>query len=278
MKYSFSLSVIFLLVLMSQVSSAGTITIRDSVYADSIYLFPFGTDKVVTPERAFGAPDSQYAHFGPLGLGPLLDLMFTHSDGVTALTIQKNATVHIWGMADTLVDSSAAQVKFVKTDPDGVIVNESQWYILGDGLNTITLADTEYTYLEFTLTGTEFNPGSQGYYLDAVLLVQDRDSTTSGGSVGRHLDPRATQIVASYPNPFVASAQQTNVTVRLAKAGNAVLRIFDVLGHEVTAVSLGYLGAGDYHVPVGMTEPQMYFARLYVDGVPTARAYRLIAQ
>jgi len=278
MKYSLSLCVVLLVTLFCQNSSAGTITVHDSTYADSIYLYPFGTDKVVTPENAFGVPDSQYAHMGPLGLGPLLDLMFTHTDGVTALTMQKNAKISIWGKKDASVDTSAAQVKFVKTDPDGVILYESQIYILEDGLNVITLGDKDYTFMEFTLTGTEFQPGSKGYLIDAVQLVQDRDSATGGGSVSRSAIANASRVVSSYPNPFISTSQQPTVIVHVATPGDAELKIFDALGREILVSSLGYVGAGDYLVPVTLTEPQVYFARLFVGNIPSGPAYRLLAQ
>jgi hypothetical protein len=276
MKYSFSLCVAVILSLMFEVSSATTITVRDSVYADSIYLYPFGADKVLDPMNVFGPPDSIYAHLGPLGLGPLLDLMFTASDGVNALSIDDSATIMIWGKKDITVDSSAAQVKFIKIDPDGVILYESQQYIIEDGLNTITIPNKGYTFLEFTLTGTEFKPGSQGYLLDAVLLLQNRDSTVA--SVKRVFPQNASGIRSGYPNPFIASSQQTTVVFRMEHAGDAAVKIFDALGREINAISLGMLDVGDHLVPVSAPKPQVYFARLYLNGIPTGSVYRLIAQ
>lgn len=282
MKYSFSLCVVLFLLLSVQNSSAGTITVHDSTYADSIYLNPDGAYKVSEPQNALGVPDGQFAHFGSLGIGPFLDIMFTATNGVNALTIQDTSTIYIWGKQDPDVDTSAAQVKFIKIDAEGAILYESQKYYITDTLTIIQLYGKEYTYMEFSLTENnepgDTTPGSKGFFLDAVLLVQDRDSTFADVSVGRNSRPAASRIVSSYPNPFLAVSQQTTVIFKLDRPGDAAIRIYDALGREAGGMSFGILDAGEHTLPFTASEPQLYFARLYLDGVPTGPAFRLVAQ
>src|SRR5688572_11400117 len=152
MKYSFSLCVALLLLLSVQNSSAGTITVHDSTYADSIYLNPDGAYKVLQPEHSLGVPDGQFAHFGSEGIGPFLDIMFTSTNGVNALTIQDTSTIYIWGKKDPNVDTSAAQIKFIKIDAEGVILYESPKYFISDSFTVIKLYSKDYTYMEFSLT------------------------------------------------------------------------------------------------------------------------------
>ncbi len=282
MKYSFSLCVALLLLLSVQNSSAGTITVHDSTYADSIYLNPDGAYKVAEPQNALGVPDNLFAHFGSAGTGPFLDIMFTSTNGVNALTIQDTSTIYIWGKQDPGVDTSAAQVKFIKINDEGAILYESQKYYITDTLTVIQLYGKDYTYMEFSLTENnepgDTIPGSKGFFLDAVLLVQDRDSTFIEQSVGRNSRTSASRIVSSYPNPFVSASQQTTVVFKLDRPGDAAIRIYDALGREVGGMGFGMLGAGEHTLPFTASEPQIYFARLYLDGVATGPAFRLVAQ
>lgn len=271
MKYGFILC--FLLTPFIASYADTTYVIRDSIYADSVY----GDFAMQLPAEATGYPDSSYASFTG---GALLDLTFRAYGGIKLRAMLKGAEVRFWGKKTPEVDSSAAKVIFFKTDQFGNPQYESTPYYIGEGLTTITL-DRDYTYIEFSLTESnepgDTIPGSQGYLLDAVLLLQNRDSIVIEGAVSGNPLASASAIVANYPNPFVAAAG-TTLLVRMESPGDASLYIFDISGREVERMPLRMLEAGDHLVPISVPQPQVYLARLFVDGIPTGTVYRITAR
>jgi hypothetical protein len=227
---------------------------------------------------ASGAPDNSFASFP--GSGELY-LAFRAHGSTTLRAIQKGAVVSIWGKKDESVDSSAAKVIFYRYDEFGVPLYESAPYYISDTLNVITL-DKEYTTLTISLTEGDDGDtilGSQGFLIDAVLLLQNRDSIVKTGGVVHHdLNSKRSGILGNYPNPFIAATQHTTMLVRLDKTADVSVRIYDGIGREVGVITSGVLSSGDHSIEVSVTQPQVYLARLFLDGIPSGAPFKLTAQ
>src|SRR5579883_2897396 len=194
---------LLLLVVLGLSAAKSSATVRDTVYADSVYQGV--STGVVSPSHIYGKPDSQYAKITQSG--PLLDIVFyRHSGNVVTknlLPIKAHSTVIVWCKKDLNVDTSAGAMTFNGFDTFGDLFSTNQ-YVLGDGMNIIQTPDTDYTYLEFTLPGT-FAPVAKSFYIDAVELIEDTTQAASSSvpltslsaTVGLH---------AAYPNPFVGSS------------------------------------------------------------------------
>jgi hypothetical protein len=64
-----------------------------------------------------------------------------------------------------------------------------------------------------------------------------------GGSGGQLNVPSRIRLGQNFPNPFNPS---TNIRFGIPRAGLVTLRVYDVLGREVSIVESGLFGAGEY--------------------------------
>ncbi len=102
------------------------------------------------------------------------------------------------------------------------------------------------------------------------LLVRFRtpDMTTGADDV-----PQARAALSCRPNPF---NPRTEIRMVVPRAGEAVVRVFDVQGRVVRTLRAGRVAAGEHAVTWqgrtdsgGEAASGVYFARLYLDGRPT---------
>lgn len=242
----------------------------DSVYADSIY----AANGIIDTAFCLHKPDGNFSKFDN---GAELDLMFRRMGGEKVHIIKKQSVLYIWGKKDLTVDSSSGQVILVQTDQDGVPVYQSAAYILGDGLNIITVPDSEFAYLQFGLPGGFDPKGSKSYFLDAVMIKQDTSYPQT--SVRSSFEAPRSAIIANYPNPFIAGqASTTNLVIRLENDANVEVIVSDALGREVRHLSAGMLPFGESTIPLSVEASGYYFARLVVNGVIQPRMYKLTAR
>ena len=262
---------LLLLVVLGLSATESFATVRDTVYADSVYQGV--STGVISPSHIYGKPDSQYAKITQSG--PLLDIVFYRHSGSTVtktiLPIKANSTIVVWCKKDLSVDTSAGAVTFNGFDTFGDLFSTDQ-YVLGDGMNVIQTPDTDYTYLEFTLPGT-FSPLAKSFYIDAVELIEDTSQAPSGVPIA-HLNATI-GLRAAYPNPFVGNS---NVSFTLAEGGNAEIALVNSVGVEVRRTSLGYLEAGEQAFSFEEHDRGMYFLRLYVDGMPLGAPIKVLSE
>jgi hypothetical protein len=263
MKICFSFLAFFLLLGVSSNTQAAVVI--DSVWADSIrYDLSLG---ITSPELILGPSDNKFALFEN---GAEIELLFKSKNGSGSRPIKKGATVHVYCQKHHPTDSSAGLIKFDKLAVDETILYSTQYYLLHEGLNEITLPDMEYTVANLTIA-----LGSTGFKVDAVQLIQEEDKV----SVPRSYEMSGSRIVSNYPNPFL-SGDGNGTTLRFSLERDAEIGIvvLDALGREVSHHSLGMMAQGLQEARVSVPESGMYIARLVVDGQMTSSYYKLIAK
>ncbi len=239
----------------------------DSVYADSVYATNVITD--IQAKAALGKPDNSLVTFGNAAL---LDLMFRNHAHTKSLIIKANSTVLVWGKKDISVDSSAGQLVFYEIADDGSIQYNSMPFILGDGLNIITVPNQDFSYIELSLAepGPHAVNFSKSYLVDALALLQD---TTPVFSVSQQrLFVNST---SSYPNPFISN---TTIHFDLQTEGEVQLAVIDGLGKETDRANAGYLESGIHEIPLSIKTPGFYFVRIFVNGQPIGAPLKITSR
>ncbi|MDH3253068.1 MAG: T9SS type A sorting domain-containing protein, partial [Ignavibacteria bacterium] len=117
--------------------------------------------------------------------------------------------------------------------------------------------------------------GEATAYFDNIRFVAPTPPTWPGADRQIPLDYALEQ---NYPNPFNPS---TTITFSLPRAGNADLRVFDLLGREVATIAKGEFQAGTYNFvfdPSGdrHLSSGVYFYRLQVGDFVETRKMMLM--
>ena len=133
---------------------------------------------------------------------------------------------------------------------------------------TIIIPDTGFNAISVSVA---VDSGGNSFWIDAITLVQAGEAGVSGSSAPQQA------VLESYPNPF-EHASPVTVHIDAPEPGRGVLSISDALGREVERVSTGELYAGAQDVTVGMDNAGVFFARLFIDGVPVGGPLKLIAK
>lgn len=241
--------------------------VMDSLWADSVIVY----NGITSPELSLHDTDARYAK---LDNGALLDLGFRTKDGKALRIIKKKAVLHIYCKKDLTVDSSAGELIFYKTDVEGAILYQSAALPLGDGLNTITAPDSEFTFVEFQLSGLGDPNGAKSFLIDAVQLIQEQDPS----AVRRNIEIAGTSIGANYPNPFYAGSTGTNLVVTLTEDADISVVVTDISGKETARAGFGMLTKGLQTLPLAVAEPGVYFVRLIVSGNASGVPYKIVAR
>ncbi|HEY6171473.1 MAG TPA: T9SS type A sorting domain-containing protein, partial [Candidatus Kapabacteria bacterium] len=246
-------------------SNTQAAVVIDSVWADSIrYNFWSG---ITSPELILGPSDNKFAEFGN---GAEIELLFKTKDGSGSRVIKKGATVNVYCQKHHPTDSSAGYIKFDKLALDESILYSTEYFLLHDGLNVITLPDKDYTVANLTIA-----LGATGFEVDAVQLIQPEDQV----GVPRSYGMSGSRIVSNYPNPFLSGdANGTTLRFTLEHEASVGVVVIDALGREVSNASLGMMSQGTQEARVSVPESGMYIARLVIDGEMTNSYYKLIAR
>jgi hypothetical protein len=225
-------------------------------YYYRLYLYAGGPEQQVT--------DTSYSYLRP----------FHYKNG--KLLISKN-DLHIY---------QRGTVGWVKISPD----TTSDSNPVGNG-SYITWMDTNpmgYWRIDVydgvmvhNLTGH----GSYGYpvidtngdvvWSDGSWIYMASRSTTS---ISEHNEmPQSYELLQNYPNPINPS---TVIRFSLPQAGNATLRVYDVLGKEITTLKNGLMTAGDHSVEFKADElglqSGVYFYRLQTENFAETKKMVLV--
>jgi hypothetical protein len=141
------------------------------------------------------------------------------------------------------------------------------------GLNTHISLSTSWALYSVEFAATVQNPVSDGrlmfwlapyassgdrYFIDGVVLekVGSTSVTPPTGTA-----PLSYALKQNYPNPFNPT---TTIQYSTASSGKVVLRIFNILGEEVTTLVKGVQEAGEHVVrfDAGLLPAGTYFCRL----------------
>jgi hypothetical protein len=222
-------------------------------------------------QLAEGPPDSRYCPMDSTSASTL-DMGFSRDTAKHRwLPILPNARLVIYGKKDPQKDSSALSLRFYRILPDFSQGPISREYIVNPGITTIIVPDTQYTYIEMTLTGGGSTHGSHGFLLDAITLFQNFD----GLGVGQFIAPIVSAL-ANYPNPFTAQ-MTTNINVHLERPGTATVVIADAIGRELSRNVLGAVGPGDHAVLFHAPAAGVYYARLMLNGAFSGQMLKMSA-
>jgi hypothetical protein len=271
MKYLIALLLLAPLFLVPKNSFAITPKV-DSVYADSCYQDGINGVSYSDSIKMFRTFDGLYGQLKDNG--SLIDMAFKKYKSNALQTIKAGSTVLVWGKKDLSVDSSAGQIIFNKVSSDGSLIASSKPFILGDGINVITVPNDDYTYLELTLAEPIDNGSknhAKSYFVDAVALVQD---TTTPIINGVDLSNSGNSI-SSYPNPFITA---TTIRYELASEGEIQFSVIDAMGREIDHENAGYMQSGVHEIPLAIRTPGFYFVRLFVNGQPAGKPLKITSR
>jgi hypothetical protein len=262
-------SIILSTVLFLAIGLSGTANAQKTSPYDTLYLdipLPNVVQGVDYPALMTGRPDSTPAHYSGSAYSAS---RMTPWPGGPAVTMQKGLQLIIYYFIPT-----------PQTHPTDVNVGRLRLQRLDD--NFIPNGETDFVFHEpgpnnaehkivFTIPDTGFNTvalevatDSEGnsLWIDAVVLVQ------AGVAGVTPIQGAGVPTLSSYPNPFYRAAG-TTVSFTSNVQGSGVLRIYDLLGNEVSQAAVGELSLGEQNVKIAFDRAGIFFARLFVNGEPS---------
>lgn len=173
-----------------------------------------------------------------------------------------------------LFSSNANYTYYSGGDSVNVIINQqdsknSGWVKVAD----VYLQKGERTAIK--LDNKNLQPGKK-LLADAMMLMVNRKLspnaviTSVKNENGKSAEIKSFRLEQNYPNPFNPS---TKINFRIAKASFVTLKVYDVLGREVTTLINGYKQPGNYTVDFNMQKTVtgfssgVYFYRLNAEGL-----------
>jgi Secretion system C-terminal sorting domain len=120
-------------------------------------------------------------------------------------------------------------------------------------------------------TGTQATPHVGSYYLLDDLAFSGNTGVENQGS----LVPVEMNLKQNYPNPFNPS---TTISYSLSKSSYVKLRVFNILGKEVTTLADGFQSAGNHtaHFLASNMASGVYFYRLEAEGYTAMKQMLLV--
>jgi hypothetical protein len=177
------------------------------------------------------------------------------------LVLDKSDNIYI-----SSVNSDSLFTYFVvlKYDPSGNIKWEYRYhYPPVSGTFSVNFASDLYvdSYLNVYLTGASIVSGTGTNY-DILTIKLSQDTTTS--VQGTAIILSAFQLLPAYPNPFNAV---TNISFSLPFSSDIDMKIYNILGEEITTLITGSYSAGTHTVQwdAGDLPSGMYLCRVMAD-------------
>ncbi len=150
-------------------------------------------------------------------------------------SVDINKVTLTW-LTATELNNLGFEIQKIKVNENGVV--STNWDVVGFIRGKGNSADPQfYSYVDFSDAGT------YNYRLKQV----DFDGTIkySPSIEVKTLFPEEYLLNQNYPNPFNPS---TNIVFSIPEANNVTIKIFDVLGREITTLVNGYYQAGEHHI------------------------------
>jgi hypothetical protein len=243
----------------------------DTLYLDTPFIF----NGVDNPALMTGKPDSTPAHF--TGDAYSASRM-TPWPGGPAVTMEKGLQLIIYyiipSSAVQPTDSIVGRLRLQSLDENFILSAEQDFIFREPG------PDNAEHEIAFTIPDTGFNAvglevatdsGGNSLWIDAVVLVQAGEAGVISA------DGISEQTLKSYPNPFY-STSGTTVSITSTMQGNGTLSIYDLLGNEVAREPVGELTEGAQDVRVALNRAGIFFARLFVNGVPIGEPLKITSE
>ena len=123
---------------------------------------------------------------------------------------------------------------------DGAVAPFSGIFLPHNSLSNFTSASLAG---EWVLTITDHKSGDDGFLQDWGLLISE--SSIVGVEEDQSLSPNTFNLFQNYPNPFNPS---TTIRFELPFSGLATLKIYDVLGNEITTLVNEDKPVGEYEI------------------------------
>jgi hypothetical protein len=268
---SILLSVVFLFAIgLCGNAQAQIITPYDTLYLDT----PFLVNGVDYPALMTGRPDSTPAHFSGDAYSAS---RMTPWLGGPGITMAKGNTLVIYYFIPSSAqptDSILGRLRLQSLDENFVLGEETDIIFREPGPKeleheiNITIPDTGFNAIGLEVAT---DSGGNSLWIDAVVMVQS--GLASVAEAGQSYAP----LLASYPNPFYRS-DGTTLRVTSNAPGYGLLRIYDVLGNEVTQVPVGELTEGEQNVKIALDRAGIFFARLFVNGSPSGAPLKITSE
>ncbi len=162
-------------------------------------------------------------------------------------------------MTSTTYDGTHAYYIVLKYDVDGNLLWEYRYRHPGSSMSVNNAYDIYVdSDMNIYVTGESIVSG-MGTDYDILTIKLSQDTTTFVQDTD--IFPSAFQLLPAYPNPFNAI---TNITFTIPQASNVEMKIYNILGVEITTPISDYRSAGTHTVQwnAGELPSGMYLCRL----------------
>jgi hypothetical protein len=200
-----------------------------------------------------------------------------------------NLSYSMLSVSNSRGDTASWNVKYVNKNNKiyATIDNSKSGTIyLADGKNILVSKDysdsfNPYKTMDSVVGGLYKKPNSDLLYIATGNDIYESTSTSiksikhivtslEKGNVGTNY-----KLFQNYPNPFNPS---TNISYHLSEAGNVTLKIYDILGNEITTIVNGYKSAGEHTVSFDASKlaSGIYFYQLKSNGFVSTKKMMLL--
>lgn len=154
------------------------------------------------------------------------------------------------------VDNNYSNVLYLGSDA-GMFVSFNtgdSWEALGEGLPILPIGDIKIHPVENTLVAGTYGRSMYKLDLNQVTSVNNDYSETVSDFY----------LKQNYPNPFNPN---TKIVYQLSVTGNVTLKVYDVVGNEITTLVDAPMGAGNYEINFNAAAfaSGVYFYKLQID-------------
>jgi hypothetical protein len=147
------------------------------------------------------------------------------------------------------------------------------WNLFGFSLTPFAGSDIFVAVNYFIVDGGPTGTYSDNVWIDHFIVTTDAP-TSVGETPGKTL-PQTARLSQNYPNPFNPA---TNIQFTNARTEQVVLKVYDVLGREVTTLVNDVLSAGTHSVrwDAGSVAGGVYFSKMQVGDFVETRKMVLV--
>ena len=169
---------------------------------------------------------------------------FTEVTNIVDQTIEQANYPFYWSSTSNPIETYE---EAVDNDAEGDISGNIYAWILASGYNVDMIGyDLHGAGSVVFVSKTEENSGIEDSVPFMLRLVRDADGSATSvedNEMGNLEIPTEYELLQNYPNPFNPSTQ---ITVSIPESGMYTLRVYNILGQEVTTLLSDQINAGTY--------------------------------